>query len=282
MRNTNVGVALSGGTAKSVTHVGALRAIAESDIPIDMVAGTSGGAIAAVSYAAGMPLDEIEGVANELTWSKLASFRLTKLGIVSSRRIENFMEDTVGKRNFEDLPIPCSVTATDLLSGERKVFRTGPVARAVRASCSIPNIFLPVEIDGRYYVDGGLAEYMPIQALREMGADFTIGVHLAGIARKDDKPTNILQLLLQVTSLVARQNLAVSSTLADYVIAPTVDDFGSFDFSQSKQLIRSGGDAVESHLPEIRQRLQRKRNMWSRLSRRFKNTSPAPPGLGGI
>lgn len=282
MTHTRVGVALSGGTAKSVTHVGALRALIESDVPIDLISGTSGGAIAAVSFASGMALDEIEQVANELTWSKLASFRLTKLGIVSSRRIEHFMEGVIGKRNFEELPIPCSVTATDLLSGERKVFRTGPVARAVRASCSIPNIFLPVEIDGRFYVDGGLAEYMPIQALREMGADFTIGVHLAGITQKDDKPSNILQLLLQVTSLVARQNLAVSSTVADYVVAPTVDDFGSFDFSQSEQLIQTGHDAVVARLPEIRDRLQRKRKMWHRLSRRFKPRVAAPPGLGGI
>ncbi len=269
-KQKRVGVALSGGTAKSVTHVGALRALIESDVDIDMVSGTSGGAIAAVAYAAGLPMNEIEQVANELTWSKLASFRLTKLGIVSSRRIESFIDDVVGKKTFEELPIPCSVTATDLLSGDRKVFTSGPVGLAVRASCSLPNIFLPVEIDNRYYVDGGLAEYLPIRALQEMGADYTIGIHLAGNQENDEKPGNILQLLLQVTSLVARQNLQVSAEVADYVLAPDVDHFGSFDFSQSEELIQAGYDTVVRHLPALRDNMIRRQRFWTRIGTRFR------------
>ena len=135
-----IGVALSGGTAKSVTHVGVLKALTEAEIPISYIAGTSGGSIVGTMYASGMPISTLEEVAVKMSWRKLIAIKLTRLGFISSERIEDFVKETVGDLTFDELNIPCAVTATNLVTGEKRVFTEGNVARAVRASCSIPQV----------------------------------------------------------------------------------------------------------------------------------------------
>jgi predicted acylesterase/phospholipase RssA len=135
--------------------------------------------------ASGMPVSTMETVATTMSdWRKLVSVRLTRMGFISSERIAEFMREILGDLSFEDLNLPTAVVATDLVTGDKKVFRAGPLAIAVRASCSIPQIYLPVEIDNQYYVDGGLAEYLPVQTAMELGADFVIASHLAPSIRR--------------------------------------------------------------------------------------------------
>jgi predicted acylesterase/phospholipase RssA len=181
LKGPAIGLALSGGTAKSVTHVGVIKALVEADIPISYVAGTSGGSIVGTMFATGMPISTMETVAKTMSWRKLVSIRLTRMGFISSERIQDFVIETVGNLRFEDLAIPSGVTATNLVTGDRKIFKSGPVALAVRASCSIPQIYLPVEIDGEFYVDGGLAEYLPVETAQELGAEFVIASQLAPV-----------------------------------------------------------------------------------------------------
>lgn len=265
MAKLPVGVALSGGTARSVLHVGVLKALAESGIPVNYIAGTSGGAIAAAIYAFGEPIDVMEKVATGLSWWKLASIRLSRLGFISSHPIEAFLDKTLQGARFEDLGIPCAIPVTDLATGERVVFTRGPVARVVRASCSIPQIYLPVDIDGRPYVDGGLSEYLPVESVQGLGPQFTIGVNLNTRLRDYTTPRHRLGLVIQFTSMVARQNVGASVARADYVLHPDVDSYSPFDFSAAGELIELGYRLTMASADDIKRAWRRKSSLLGRM-----------------
>lgn len=270
MGRISVGLALSGGTAKAVTHVGVLKALAESNIPIEFLAGTSGGSIVGAMYASGVPLATLEEIATTMSWRKLVSIKLTKLGFISSERIELFVREIIGDVTFDDMLIPYSVVATNLVTGAKKAFNSGSVARAVRASCSIPQIYLPVEIDGDYYVDGGLAEYLPVETVAAMGCGFTIASHLGPVDEAYRRPHHILQLVIQITGLMARKNYVISKQKADILIHPNLDRFGSFDFDNSGRMIELGYDVTNALIPELRRRWEKKSSLRTRLKRKLR------------
>ncbi len=265
MKTLPIGLALSGGTAKSVLHVGVIRALREAKLPISFIAGTSGGSIVATITASGADVEHMEQIAAGLSWRKLARIKLCRLGFVSSAPIEQFVDNVLPGVSFEQLRIPCAVTATDLLSGRAAAFTRGPVARAVRASCSIPQIYLPVEIDGRPYVDGGLAQYLPVEAVRNFGEQCTVAVHLGPACEEYEPPENLLQLIMQVTTMVAKQNVMDSMARADVIIHPDVDDFSSFDFRNTRELIEIGYETTRAQIPRIKAVWQRASRPWRRL-----------------
>jgi len=270
MARLPVGIALSGGTARSVLHVGVLKALSESGIPIDYIAGTSGGSIAASMYAFGEPIEVMEKVATGLSWWKLASIRFSRLGFISSRPIEVFLDKTFQGARFEDLAIPCAVPVTDLVTGERVTFRSGPVARVVRASCSIPQIYLPVEINGRRYVDGAMSEYLPVESVQTLGPQFTIGVNLDTRNDAYVAPRHKLGVIAQFVGMVARQNVVRSVQQADYILHPDVDGYSPFDFSAAGELIDLGYRYTLEHMDEIRRQWRRKSGWLGRLAARMK------------
>ncbi|UCH85655.1 MAG: patatin-like phospholipase family protein [Candidatus Latescibacterota bacterium] len=253
-----IGVALSGGTAKAVAHIGVLRALVDEGLPIDYLAGTSGGSLVAAFYASGMPLERIGEIARELSWAKLVKLRISRLGVVSSKPIEDFVKDHIGDAQFSDFDTPTAVVATDLATGKRHAFSSGGVARAVRASCTIPQIFLPVEIDKRYYVDGGFSEYLPVETLEDIGGMFVIGVHLAHKSPMYGRPRNYLQLAMHITGLVAKTNYVDSIKKADVVIHPDMDRFSPFDFEPSDDLMTAGYEATKKAIPKIEKEWKRK------------------------
>lgn len=264
-----VGLALSGGTAKAIAHVGVIQALTEAEIPISHVAATSGGSIVGTFYASGMPMPTMLKTAHEMSWKKLISIRLSRLGFVSSQRIEDFVRDVIGDITFEELEIPCHVVATDLETGKKRIFNSGPVARAVRASCSIPQIFLPVEIDGSYYVDGGFSEYLPVGTLHEIDHMLVIAVHLAqerGIYRR---PRNYLQLAIHIMGLVAKTNYVISREKADVLIHPHMDPFSPFDFDTSDKLVEIGYETTKKLIPEIKRKWKRKSSKVHQILQRL-------------
>ena len=269
MARLKVGVALSGGTAKSVAHVGVLKALVEEGIPIDCIAGTSGGSIVGAMYASGMPVSTMENTANTMSWRKLVSIKLTRLGFVSSEAIEDFVKDMIGDINFDDLKIPMTVVAANLVTGEKREFKKGSVPLAVRASCSIPQIYLPVEINGRYYVDGGLAEYLPVETLLDMGCGFCIASHLGPHNPQYRRPHHILHLVMQITGLMARKNYVNSIKKADVLIHPDLDGYSSFDFNHSASIVELGYNTTRALVGEIRAKLARKSRPWTRLWRQL-------------
>jgi NTE family protein len=270
MARQKIGIALSGGTAKSVAHVGVLKALTEAGIPIDYIAGTSGGSIVSSMVASGMPISSMEAVATTMNWRKLVTLRFTKLGFVSSARIEEFVKEIIGDLDFEDLKVPSTVVTANLVTGEKREFRSGRVALAVRASCSIPQIYLPVEIEGEYYVDGGVAEYLPIESLAAMGCDICIGSHLGPVNFAYRRPHHLLHLVMQITGLMARKNYISSLARADFVIHPNLDHFSSFDFNNSDKMIQLGYNTTWALMDDLKKVIKRRNSFWGRCARVFR------------
>lgn len=264
-----VGVALSGGTARAVAHVGVLRALTEAEIPIDYLSGTSGGSIVGAFHASGMPMATLLQIAHTMSWKKLVSIKLSRLGFVSSKRIEDFVKSVIGEVKFSEMKTPFYVVATDLATGKKRVFHTGSVARAVRASCSIPQIFLPVEIDGEYYVDGGFSEYLPVETLREIEDVFVIGVHLAQSRGIYSRPRNYLQLAIHIMGLVAKTNYVVSRENVDVLIHPDMDQYSPFDFDTAEELIDLGYEMTKAAIPEIRQKWKQQSSRLHKFVQKF-------------
>lgn len=263
MEDLTVGLALSGGTAKSIAHIGVLKAFEEAGVAIDYLTGTSGGAIVGAMYAAGKSVEELEHVASGLRWKHLARLTLPRLGILNNSPLEQFITKLLGRVDFSDLKIPFAVVTTDLLTGERVVFKEGPVARAVMMSSSIPNVFEPVEYQGSMYVDGGLTEYLPVETLREtFGPDVAIGVSLGQRHTQAAKPRHLLHVAMAVTGIAARATLQRSEALADLVIKPPAGRFPSYDLKAGPELIDVGHQAALARMPEILELLAPAERTW--------------------
>jgi len=261
-KSPTVGLALSGGTAKSIAHIGVLEALTEAGIPVDCIAGTSGGAIVGAIFAAGFGVEELKGIASRLRWKDLARITWPRLGLLNNSGIARFLTDLLGELTFEDLKIPLAVVATDLLTGEKVVFREGSVAEAVMISCSIPTVFEPVERDGTLYTDGGLVEYLPVETVQMFQPEVIIAVNLGHRTGRSPRPRHLLHMAMRVTGIAAKQNARLSETKADVVIHPPTGEFPSFDLMASARLIRVGYEATRARIPDIRAVLDAAEPTW--------------------
>ena len=181
MNNMKIGYALGGGAARGLSHIGVLKVLHKHGISPDVIAGTSIGAIIGALYAAGYDPEDIEKIVLGMDWKKLASlvdWTLPFSGLLQGKRVVSLLRSILGDITFSQLRFDFACVATDILSGEQVVLREGALVEAVRASISIPGIFTPVELSGRYLVDGGLVNTVPVSICREMGADYVIGVNV--------------------------------------------------------------------------------------------------------
>ncbi len=179
MKSKKIGLALGSGIAKGFAHVGVLEALEKNDIKVDYIAGTSMGAVVGALYASGMKVDEIRKVIKNIKWEELVDFTLPGKGILSGKKIEIFLRELLKGKTFRKLKIPLRIVATDIVNGEKIIFKSGDVASAVRASISLPGIFVPYRHGGKIYVDGGVVDPVPVNVVRSMGADIVIGVDLS-------------------------------------------------------------------------------------------------------
>ncbi len=178
--NRKVGIALGGGAAKGIAHIGVLKAMEEKGINIEYISGTSIGALVASYYAFGKSIDALEAISADMSFSSLIGFRLQKQGIFSTDSVKEMIEKDIGDVYIEQANIPLAICATDIATGEQVILREGKLSDAVCASLAVPGVFIPVKIDGRTLVDGGLTENVPVSILDKMGAGITIAVDLNG------------------------------------------------------------------------------------------------------
>ncbi|RMG91916.1 MAG: hypothetical protein D6706_17655 [Chloroflexi bacterium] len=249
-----IGLALGGGVARGPAHVGVLSVLEEAGIPIHCVAGTSAGSIVGAAYCAGLTVSQMQELAQNTGWRDVARLAWPKRGFVSFAKMEPWLEGWLGKLDIRDLAIPFAAVVTDLESGEPVVLRAGRLATAVRASCSVPGVVTPVRINGRLYCDGGVSDNLPVSAVRELGADYVIGVDLfAPSGRLRWGPFGLgataLELLVRHAGGGVRQ--------ADCLIVPDISEFSYFRFSQSRQFIELGAQAARQALPKILADLKR-------------------------
>jgi len=246
-----VGLALGGGFARGIAHIGVLKALTDAKIPIDCIAGTSVGALIAAAYATGVPLDKMQRRAVATRFADFGKWRLSRMGFASNERLERYLYQISLFTRFEQTKIPLAIAATDLGSGEAVYFTDGEIGPALRASCAYPGLFLPVEHQGRILVDGFLAAPVPVDAVKRMGADFVIAVWLES-AGKGEQPDNMVEVISRSFAIMQRGADARWRRKADAVIEPDVFHFAWDDFQQTPQLIAAGESATRSAIPKIR------------------------------
>ncbi len=252
-----VGFAFSGGVSYVMAQIGVLKALLAAGIRADCVAGTSSGSILAASYAAGLSIEEIEEFAVHTSWSELYKLGMPGAGLVKSDALEDYVRRHIRVTDFKDLKLPLAVVTTDLCSGEEVVFTRGPLDKAVRASCSIPGVYHPVEFEGRQLADGGLVENVPVAALKAMGADVVIAVNVFGHPQVFPPATNVLQVLMRSWYFFVREQTEWRAN-ADVVLEPDLRAYDLFDFTSSKEMLRIGQGCVKDQLPLIRRVLNRR------------------------
>lgn len=250
-----IGLALSGGAARGIAHVGVLRALEENNIPIDAIAGASAGALVGGSYAAGLSSKELEEMASGFRWRHTARLSFSRLGLQSNARMEKYLRARLPVTRFEDLKIPFAAMVTDLRQGSLIVFRDrGDLPFAIRASACIPAIYAPIRDEqGRLLIDGGIVANLPISQTRDLGADIVIAVDVnADGIHFFDYPKTALGVLaytfIAVEHIVSNQERAT----ADLQITPKVGHIRWDQTWRSRELIKAGYEAAIESIDKIK------------------------------
>jgi NTE family protein len=251
-----IGVALGGGFARGIAHIGVLKVLEEEGIPVRMVAGTSVGALIGAAYCSGLTIKELEELAHKVRFTTFARWTLSRCGFATNDRMVSFLARTLKVQTFEELRIPLGVTATDFNTGEGVVFSSGSIIDPVRASCAYPGMFLPVESGGRWLVDGMLSHPVPTHPLRKMGAERILAVHLKGQWSKAGAPRHLFDVIGQSFAIAQDMMGPVWRGAADLVIEPDVAGFDYDDFKRADELIHVGELAMRNALPQVRKWLE--------------------------
>ncbi|HEY84633.1 MAG TPA: patatin-like phospholipase family protein [Chloroflexi bacterium] len=253
---SKIGLALSGGVMRGPVHVGVLNVLEREGIPVDVVTGASAGAIVGEFYCAGMELDYMQELVMKIGWKNFISPTISSKGFFSFGKLENWLIDLVTDLHFCDLNRqPFAVVATDLEKGKPVVFTKGSIAPAVRASCSVPGVIVPAEIDGKLLGDGGVSNNLPVSAATALGADYVIGVDLfIPAVRRVFGPLGFGFAALE--TLVRRSG--GGDDIADCLIAPDLAG-KSYINPDKAELMKLGEKATETKLPEIFAALESRR-----------------------
>jgi NTE family protein len=247
-----VGIALGGGFARGLAHIGVLKVLEQEQIPVDFVAGTSVGSVIGAGYASGLSAKELEEIAGLVRFKDFSRWTFSRFGLFSNDKMAVFLGKILRCKTFEDLKIPLAIAATDVITGEPAVFTKGDLVLPVRASCAYPGMFLPVNIDGRLLVDGLLGHAVPAAPLREMGAERVISVHLAAHWLKPRGPRHVFDVIGQCFSIAQDRMCGPWKAASDVVLEPEIGEFGYDDFVRAPELIRAGEAAARIALPVIK------------------------------
>jgi len=257
-KRPRIGVALAGGFARGIAHIGVLRVFREAGIPVDMVAGTSVGALIGAGYCAGASLETMESVAAETKFTDFARWTPSWLGLATNQRLEDFLSRFTSARRFESLKTPLAIAATDINVGLPVFYyRKGPIGPPLRASCAYPGLFVPIQFEGRTLVDGFLTALVPYEGLFLLGADVIIAVHLEpGIV---GEPRTFTDILSRSFTVIQKHADLEWRRHADVIIEPDVRLYAWDDFTKTHELVSAGEQAAIQALPEIRAVIEAKK-----------------------
>jgi NTE family protein len=248
----SIGVALGGGFARGIAHIGVLKVLEEEAIPIRCIAGTSVGALIGAAYCSGLSIAELEEVARKVRMTTFARWTLSRFGFANNDRMVAFLTRTLKSKTFEEMRIPLGVVATAFDTGDAAVFRSGSLIDPVRASCAYPGMFLPVDVDGRWFVDGMLSHPVPAIPVREMGAQRVLAVHLKGAWSSKSAPRHLFDVIGQSFAIAQDRMSDRWRKAADLIIEPDVAGFDFDDFNRAGELIQVGERAMRHALPAVR------------------------------
>src|SRR5260370_32352619 len=250
-RRPRVGLALAGGFARGIAHIGVLRVFREAGIPIDMVAGTSVGALIGASYCSGASLETMEAIACETKFADFGRWTPSWLGLATNQRMEQFLARFSPIKNFEELRTPLAIAATDINAGlPVYYYQKGPIAPALRASCAYPGLFVPIQYDGRTLVDGFLTALVPYEGLLLMGAEVVIAVYLE--PGMNGEPRTFTDVLSRSFTIIQRHADLEWRQYVDVTIEPGVTPVVWGGFTQTPGMVGAGEGPAMGRLPEIR------------------------------
>ena len=255
MARKKIGLALSGGAARGFAHLGVLKVLREHGIPIDFIAGTSAGSIAGGALASGLSIEEIVEISRKISWFSMTGFSFSPMGLLSNAALGAFIERYFPVQNFEDLPVPFAAVACDLETGEEVVLKnSGDLATAIRASCAIPGVFVPIKYDGRKLIDGGVVSPVPTKAVRKLGAEIVIAVDvIASGATYWGSPSTLLGVFFQSAMMLLRTAGKHQHYRADVVIIPQIAHLRPDEIGKMNEFIKAGEEAALEKIDEIKE-----------------------------
>jgi len=249
-------VALGGGFARGLAHIGVLSVLEEAGIKPDFIAGTSVGSVIGAAYCSGVSAREMCEIASIIRFKDIARYCVSRLGLCCNDRMTQLLTRICKVRTFEELHTPLAVIATDFLTGEAVLLRKGNLIDPVRASCAYPGIFTPVSVNGRLMVDGMLAHCVPAIPVKEMGAEKIISVSFNAHWVKTGAPRHVLDIIGQCFSIVTANMDSVWQAITDVSIVPDVAEFAYDAFEKAPKLIEAGVCAAQAALPQIQAMMQ--------------------------
>jgi NTE family protein len=255
MARKRVGLALSGGGARGFAHVGVIKVLAENDIPIDLIAGTSIGSVVGGALAAGMSADEIEAMAHSIRWRDLTRPSFSPIALLSNAPLGKFIHRKFPVNRFEDLKIPFGAVAVDLRKPECVVLKEqGDIVHAIRASCAVPAVFAPVrEESGRILVDGGVMAPLPIDAVKKMGADVIIAVDLLSCGSTFNRaPSTAIGMMISSAMVLLRAASNNQTHKADVMIVPEIAHIRPDRLNQGRECQERGEESALAKIEEIK------------------------------
>lgn len=300
-----IGLVLSGGTAKGLAHIGILKVLDEEKVPIEYVTGTSMGSIIGGMYSVGYTPEEIEEIAISMDWMSLFSDKIERKdkgavrnsiedknstvipiknfmpklpsgvvgGKTASQRLNELFYGALRVEDFRKFPRKFATVATDLESGEGVMIDKGSIATAIRESLSIPSVFAPIRDGKRLYIDGGVVRNLPVQDVKVLGADYTIGVNVGdGFTKRDESKMNLIDVITDTTTIAGRQEVERQIRMLDLYMKPDLEKFESYDFSKVKEIIAAGEAVARANIdkirklsnPELYEKLEEKRKEFRR------------------
>src|SRR6266576_2684871 len=244
-----VGLALAGGFARGIAHIGVLRVLREAGIPIDCVAGTSVGALIAVGYCAGASLDQMARVGASTNFTDFGRWTPSWLGLATNQRMEKYLARMTPATTFAELKTPLAISATDINAGVTVYYLNGSIVAPLRASCAYPGLFVPIQYEGRTLVDGFLTAPVPVEGALILGADIVIAVYLE--AGGIENPRTAVDIISRSFNIIQKHTDLTWRQQADVIIEPDVSEFAWDDFTKTPELIRAGEAAALKAVPEI-------------------------------
>ncbi|MFW6233931.1 MAG: patatin-like phospholipase family protein [Spirochaetota bacterium] len=248
------GLALGGGAARGFTHIGVLRALEEAELAPSVVAGTSAGSLVGALYCAGFDSRRIEEEARNMKWGGLIQITFPRMDLVKADKLSNLVRELIGDMNISDLKIPFAAVAVDLVSGEERVLRAGPVSTAVRASCGIPGVFVPLEHGGELLVDGGIRNSVPSNVVRSLGADFVVGVDLnSDNVGQDESIDNVVDVLARTMGILMYATSDTGRRNSDIFLQPDLVGFSYHSMSRIDEAIARGYETMVKIVPRLKE-----------------------------
>jgi len=260
-KRPKIGLALGSGGARGLAHIGVIKILEKNGIPIDFIAGSSIGAMIGGFYAAGMTIEEIEEIASSTDWRKVFSTLFEpsfKKGLIGGEKVKTFIENYINGKSFEECKMPFAAVATDLKTGEVAVLKKGEMALAMRASISIPLIFRPVEIGGRTLADGGLSAPVPVEIVRNMGADIVIAVNLDKHYYDEQWSPGFYDIANGSLGILRHHLAMLNAANADIVIEINAGNISWYRFTNGREKVLIGEEATQKILPRLKELINQK------------------------